>query len=433
MFAGTLRTLPQLARSREYRRSYMRFSRRVKLREALLKYNRAYWLKNPAGFVEYNAAILDFNEPHSTKQSEDLIEWGLTADPVAMADSFAALDFDDTAILREPDEIRCLLLTGPLPGCGHPRRVGRRRAAGMGPRRGEGDRRPLPRGSEDRPSAAGAPAGDRQPRAARVRGVAAMSEQSRARYPDETGFVERDGVRSFYEVYGEGDTTILLLPAWCVVYSRLWKGQIPYFARHHRVVTFDGRGNGRSDRPTDPAAHRDSEIIADAIAVLDATGTERAVVVGVSMGGWWAPLLAGLHPDRVEGAVLICPASILGDPDRGRVAAAGSFDEPSSGSDDWAGKWNRDYWLSDFSGFADFFARKIHTEPHSTKQLEDMTAWIHETSPEVLLATVDAPAGRASRTRARGACPTTRPAEASSSCTTACAAPRSSSTATATR
>ena len=221
-----------------------------------------------------------------------------------------------------------------------------------------------------------------------------MSEQSRARYPDETGFVERDGVRTFYEVYGEGDTTILFLPAWCVVYSRLWKGQIPYFARHHRVVAFDGRGNGRSDRPTDPAAYSDAEAVADAIAVLDATGTERAVVVGVSLGGWWAPLLAGLHADRVEGAVLICPASVLGDPDPDRVAAGRSFDEPATGGEGWAGKWNREYWLSDFSGFADFFAHKILTERHSTKQLEDVTAWIHETSPEVLLATVDAPGWR---------------------------------------
>ncbi len=218
-----------------------------------------------------------------------------------------------------------------------------------------------------------------------------MSEPTRARYPDETGFVERDGVRTFYEVYGEGDTTILLLPAWCVVYSRLWKGQIPYFARHHRVVAFDGRGNGRSSRPTDPAAYCDDEIVADTIAVLDATGTDRAVVVGVSAGGWWGPLLAGLHPDRFEGAVLICPASALGDPNPDRVAAAASFDQPGSGDDGWVGKWNREYWLSDFEGFVDFFAHRIHTERHSTRQLEDMTSWMLGTSGEVLAATVDSP------------------------------------------
>src|SRR3712207_9014318 len=55
-----------------------------------------------------------------------------------------------------------------------------------------------------------------------------------------------------------------------------------YLSRHFRVVTFDGRGNGRSDRPEGAAAYRNEEYAADALAVLDATGTERAVVVGLS-------------------------------------------------------------------------------------------------------------------------------------------------------
>ena len=74
-------------------------------------------------------------------------------------------------------------------------------------------------------------------------------EQTRARYPDREGFVERDGVRVFYEVYGDGEPTILLLPTWSIIHSRFWKAQIPYLARRFRVITFDGRGNGRSDRP----------------------------------------------------------------------------------------------------------------------------------------------------------------------------------------
>ena len=74
------------------------------------------------------------------------------------------------------------------------------------------------------------------------------TEQSRARYPDETGFIERDGVRVFWERYGDGAPTILLMPTWSIVHSRHWKGQIAYLARHFRVVTYDGRGNGRSDR-----------------------------------------------------------------------------------------------------------------------------------------------------------------------------------------
>src|SRR5919204_5275201 len=115
-------------------------------------------------------------------------------------------------------------------------------------------------------------------------GAAAAAEQTRARYPDTEGYVERDGVRSFYEVYGEGEPTILLMPTWSIIHSRFWKMQIPYLARRFRVVVFDGRGNGKSDRPQQPEAYAEGEYADDALAVLDATGTEHAVVVSLSRG-----------------------------------------------------------------------------------------------------------------------------------------------------
>jgi hypothetical protein len=59
---------------------------------------------------------------------------------------------------------------------------------------------------------------------------AGAREQTRARYPDEQGYIERDGVRVFYEVYGDGEPTLLFCPTWTIVHSRIWKMQIPYFA-----------------------------------------------------------------------------------------------------------------------------------------------------------------------------------------------------------
>jgi len=79
------------------------------------------------------------------------------------------------------------------------------------------------------------------------------AEPTRALYPSEEGYVERDGVRVFYEAYGQGDSTVLLLPTWSIVHSRTWKAQVPYLARHFRVLRFDPRGNGRSDRPAESA------------------------------------------------------------------------------------------------------------------------------------------------------------------------------------
>src|SRR5213596_3227710 len=107
----------------------------------------------------------------------------------------------------------------------------------------------------------------------------------RARYPEQDGYVERDGVKVFYEVFGDGAPTILLMPTWSIVHSRHWKMQVPYLARHYRVVTFDGRGNGRSDRPVGPDAYAEREFVDDALAVMDATGTAEAVLVSFSLGG----------------------------------------------------------------------------------------------------------------------------------------------------
>src|ERR1700741_3857492 len=106
-------------------------------------------------------------------------------------------------------------------------------------------------------------------------------EQSRARYPDRSGQAKRDGVRLYYEVYGSGEQTVFLLPTWSIIHSRHWKMQIPYLARHCRVVTFDGRGTGRSARPA--AGYEESEFAADALAVMDATETACATIVSLSV------------------------------------------------------------------------------------------------------------------------------------------------------
>ena len=86
-----------------------------------------------------------------------------------------------------------------------------------------------------------------------------------------------------------------------------WKAQVPYFARHCRVVTFDPRGNGGSDRPEDPAAYSDDEVAADALAMLDALGIERAGLVSLSGGAMPALMLAARHPERVTAAAFIGP------------------------------------------------------------------------------------------------------------------------------
>jgi pimeloyl-ACP methyl ester carboxylesterase/predicted glycosyltransferase len=214
-------------------------------------------------------------------------------------------------------------------------------------------------------------------------------EQSRARYPDDDGFIERDGVRVFYERYGDGEPTVLFLPTWSIIHSRGWKAQIPYFARHFRVLTFDGRGNGRSDRPIGPEAYAPFEFVADALAVMDATGTDRAWLVSLSMGAPRALLLGANHAERVEGLVFIAPAVPL-PPSTPRAGARQSFDQRRDTYSGWE-KFNRHYWLEHYEDFLQFFFSQIFCEPHSTKQREDGVGWALETDPETLVATSLAP------------------------------------------
>jgi pimeloyl-ACP methyl ester carboxylesterase/predicted glycosyltransferase len=218
--------------------------------------------------------------------------------------------------------------------------------------------------------------------------IEARAEQSRARYPEETGYVERDGVRVFYEVYGTGEPTLLFLPTWTIIHSRHWKQQLPYFARHARAITFDPRGNGRSDRPPEPEGYAEAELAGDALAVLDATATERAVLVSLSLGAERALLLAAEHPNRVAGAVFIGPALPLGPLD-GR-AVVERFDEELETDEGWA-KYNRHHWLRDYEGFLEFFFSQCFSEPHSTKQIEDCVGWGLDSDPETLILTQTAP------------------------------------------
>lgn len=219
-------------------------------------------------------------------------------------------------------------------------------------------------------------------------------EQSRARYPDSEGFVERDGQRLFYEVYGEGEETVFLLPTWSLVHSRHWKMQIAYFARHFRVVTMDGLGNGRSDRCRDPRRYRAAEFARDFLAVMDVTGTERAVVVSLSTAAQYQLALARIAPERVAGAAFIGPLFsytpshlwLLRFPGVWRLI----FRRPPRIP--WLYRWwlryNAVHWREDYPAFAEWFISRCFREPHSTKAIEDGVGWALETDPETLIATV---------------------------------------------
>jgi pimeloyl-ACP methyl ester carboxylesterase len=219
-----------------------------------------------------------------------------------------------------------------------------------------------------------------------------MSDAGRARLPDRTGVaVAPDGVRIAWEAYGSGRPAIVFLPSAPIVHARQWKGQVPYLSRRHRVVTFDGRGNGRSDRPTDPEAYREPVMVGDVERVMDARGTAAAVLVGLCGDGVWRAIqLAATRPDRVLGIVAFAAGvPHLAPPHPWRVQW--DFDAKLPTDEGWA-KVNAHAYRRDYAGFARFFFAEITSEPHSTKQIEDAVGWALDGSVEAMIADHHAPA-----------------------------------------
>ncbi|HEY5858011.1 MAG TPA: alpha/beta fold hydrolase [Aldersonia sp.] len=223
------------------------------------------------------------------------------------------------------------------------------------------------------------------------------SEQRPARAPDATGTTRRGDVALHYAVYGSAlhgrpPATVLLLPTWSIVDSRIWKLQIAFLARHHRVITFDGRGTGASSRPACAAAYRDAEYAADTVAVLDATDTEQAVLVGYSCGSNWAIRVAADHPERVRGVVAIsssCGFAL----NHTEVELRRWEAEPAASPVGWQ-TYNRHYWRDGhLDDFRKFFFTEMFPEPHSTKQIEDVLSWSAAIDAETLAATTAARLG----------------------------------------
>ena len=121
----------------------------------------------------------------------------------------------------------------------------------------------------------------------------------------------------------------------------------------------------------DPEAYAESEFAADAIAVMDATQTDRAIIVSFSLGAQRGLLLAANHPERVDAAVFIGP-SYHG----GRRAPAGAnglltWEDELDTDEGWA-KYNKHYWLRDYQGFVDFFLSRC--SPSRTRPSRSRTA-----------------------------------------------------------
>ncbi len=115
-------------------------------------------------------------------------------------------------------------------------------------------------------------------------------------------FLERDGVKIFYEAHGTGPA--LLLSHGYSATSSMWQRQVEAFSGSWQVIVWDMRGHGRSDSPDDPALYSEESTVADMTALLDEVGAEVAVVGGLSLGGYMSLAFYRAHPERVRALLL---------------------------------------------------------------------------------------------------------------------------------
>jgi pimeloyl-ACP methyl ester carboxylesterase len=115
--------------------------------------------------------------------------------------------------------------------------------------------------------------------------------------------LNRDGVEIYYEVHGDGPP--VLLTHGYSSSSHMWAGQIEPFARRYKLITWDMRGHGRTDYPEDQTQYSEAATVADMAAILDAVGAKKAVIGGLSLGGYMSLAFHLAHPERTAALLII--------------------------------------------------------------------------------------------------------------------------------
>ncbi|MDQ2963473.1 MAG: adenylate/guanylate cyclase domain-containing protein [Pseudomonadota bacterium] len=127
--------------------------------------------------------------------------------------------------------------------------------------------------------------------------------------PPRTQYARSGGVHIAYQVLGDGPLDLAYVPGWVSHVEQAWED--PMLARFlvrlasfARLITFDKRGTGLSDRVPDEQLPTLEERMDDLRAVMDAAGSQRAAVLGVSEGGNLCALFAATYPERATALIM---------------------------------------------------------------------------------------------------------------------------------
>ena len=213
-----------------------------------------------------------------------------------------------------------------------------------------------------------------------------------------TSYADSGDLKIAYRTYGEGEIDLVIVPGFVSHVELIAEHPIPArfmrrLSNFARVITYDKRGQGLSDRPADPPTLENS--MDDLHAVLDATASDKAVVIGVSEGGPMSMLFAATHPELVSSLILYGTyAKMVEGPDYPSGV-------PDSALDRWGELMRRDWggpvgvhlWapsMDDDPDFAEWWGRLLRqgTSPAGAIALVDL---YRELDVRPVLSSISAP------------------------------------------
>lgn len=192
-------------------------------------------------------------------------------------------------------------------------------------------------------------------------------------------FVEIDGLKIYYDDAGTSLIPIIFIHGFPFDKSS-WKPQMQFFQKTHRVIAFDIRGFGKSNTTIE----KDSINIyaEDLIKLMDALHIEKAIVCGLSMGGYVLLNAVYNHPDRFD-AIVLCDTKCEADSDEAKTMRLESIEAIKNGG---------------LQAFVDGFAKKVfcqNTLDNSPKLVENITKLMLSTPQNTLISSLLALAERA--------------------------------------
>ncbi len=184
-------------------------------------------------------------------------------------------------------------------------------------------------------------------------------------------YTENNGVKVWYEIHGQGEPTLIMIPGFQIVHSEMFKRTfVPFLSRHMRVVTLDMRGSGKSDRPDE--GYDFETYVEDVHAVAEAARLDRFAMAGHSCGALTIIKYHATHPGRVSHLISL----------NGYARMVQSEDYPQGMPKEvLAGA--KKLWREQPETMLKGFIERACSEKHSLRHKELIWEWAHETSPEI--------------------------------------------------